>query len=223
MRILLVEDDTVLSAALSAALAEEHYAVDRAATGREAEEAVATNNYDLVVLDWTIPPPLGPELVVAWRRQGLSMPVLMLTGRIEITERIHGLDAGADDYLTKPFAVGELLARVRSLLRRAEKPLTSLAAGSLVMDRAGRQVLVGEQALRLTPKEFGVLEYLLAQRDRVVSRTTLEEHVWQGDLEPMSNTVEVIVSRLRKKLESAGVSGLIQTVPGAGYHLVDPS
>lgn len=219
MRILVVEDDTKLAAALAEALGGELYTVDLAGTGAEAEEWMAGNEYDLAVLDWSIPPPLGPELVAAWRKRGLSMPVLMLTGRGEVSDRIHGLDAGADDYLTKPFAIGELLARVRSLLRRGERPLAALEAGAMVMDRAGRRVAVAGRDVRLTPKEFAVLEYLLTHRDQVVSRGTIEEHVWQGDLEPMSNTLEVILSRLRKKLENAGASGLIQTVPGAGYRL----
>ncbi len=219
MRILLVEDDPDLAAALAEALAEDRYVVDRAASGAEADELATVNDYDLVVLDWSIPPPSGVDLLSAWRRRSLSFPVLMLTGRGSVEDRIHGLDAGADDYLTKPFALAELQARVRSLLRRGQRPLQALAAGDLEMDRAGRVVKVGEAPVHLTPKEFAVLEYLLAHRDRVVTRADLNEHVWEDSLGAMSNTLEVIVSRLRKKVDGGREGRLIHTIPGVGYRL----
>ncbi|HEX4956494.1 MAG TPA: response regulator transcription factor [Thermoanaerobaculia bacterium] len=219
MRILLVEDDPDLAAALAEALAEDCYVVDRAASGAEADELATVNEYDLVVLDWSIPPPSGVDLLSAWRQRALTFPVLMLTGRGSVEDRIHGLDAGADDYLTKPFALAELQARVRSLLRRGQRPLQSLAAGDLVMDRPGRQVRVAEAPIHLTPKEFAVLEYLLVHRDRVVSRADLSEHVWEDSLGAMSNTLEVIVSRLRKKVDGGREGRLLHTVPGVGYRL----
>jgi two-component system, OmpR family, response regulator len=219
MRILLVEDDPDLAAALAEALADEHYAVDTAASGEEAEGSVAMADYDLVVLDWSIPPPSGLELVARWRRRGLTLPVLMLTGRTGVEDRIEGLDAGADDYLTKPFALGEFLARVRSLLRRSERPLAHLTAADLVMDRAARRVSVAGREVHLTPREFGVLEYLLAHRDRVVRRTDLEEHVWPDGGEALSNSLEVIVSRLRKKIDGGGTGRLLHTMPSVGYLL----
>lgn len=219
MRILVVEDDADLAEALAAALAQEAYAVDHAATGTEADELAAVNDYDLVVLDWSIPPPTGVELLREWRARGLGMPVLMLTGRGDVADRIQGLDAGADDYLAKPFALGELQARVRSLLRRGQRPLQPMTAGDLVLDRAARRVIVGGEEVRLTPKELGILEYLLVHQNRVVSRGDLGEHVWQGGFEAMSNTLEVIISRLRRKIDGGREGRLLHTVPGAGYLL----
>ena len=219
MRILVVEDDPVLAAAVVEALADEHYAVDAAATGAAADEAVAAHDYDLVVLDWRIPPPSGLDLLRRWRGEGLAMPVLMLTGRGSVEDRVSGLDHGADDYLTKPFAVAELLARVRTLLRRRERVPQPLLAGDLAMDRAGRSVSVGGAPVRLTPREFGVLEYLLARRDQAVSRQELGEHVWDRSFEAMSNTVDVIVSRVRRKIDGDRPERLLHTVPGVGYLL----
>jgi DNA-binding response OmpR family regulator len=219
VRILLVEDDPDLASGLAEALVAECYTVDVAGSGGAADERVAGNEYDLVILDWSIPPPSGLELLALWRGAGLAMPVLMLTGRASVEDRIHGLDSGADDYLAKPFALGEFLARVRSLLRRRQLPIQQLVAGDLVMDRKARRVTVGERDLHLTPKEFGVLEYLLAHRDRVVSRGDLTEHVWEDGAEAMSNSLEVIVSRLRKKVDAPGSGRLLHTVPGVGYLL----
>ena len=219
MRILIVEDDIDLAGALVEELTAELYAVDHATSGTGAEERLAENDYDLIVLDWGIPPPAGPELLAAWRKRGVHTPVLMLTGHGSVEDRIRGLDSGADDYLTKPFALGELLARVRSLLRRRERTLGELAAADLVMDRAARRVTVAGEEVRLSPKEFGILEYLLAHRDRVVSRMVLEEHVWQEGSEGMSNSLEVLVSRLRKKVDGGAAGKLIHTIPGAGYLL----
>lgn len=219
MRILVVEDDPVLAAAVVEALEDEHYAVDAAATGPAADEAVAAHDYDLVVLDWRIPPPSGLDLLRRWRQAGLAMPVLMLTGRGSVEDRVSGLDVGADDYLTKPFAVAELLARVRTLLRRRERAPQPLLAGDLAMDRAARRVSVAGAAVRLTPREFGVLEYLLARRDQAVSRQELGEHVWDRTFEAMSNTVDVIVSRVRRKIDGGRRERLLHTVPGVGYLL----
>jgi DNA-binding response OmpR family regulator len=219
MRILLVEDDAPLAAAVSEALGDEHYAVDHASTGEGADELAATHDYDLIVLDWTLPPPSGVALLRRWRAAGMASPVLMLTARSDVADRVRGLDAGADDYLVKPFAVAELLARVRTLLRRRERQPAPVGAGDLVMDRAARRVAVAGRPVRLTPKEFGVLEYLLARRDQVVSRQELGEHVWDHTFEAMSNTLDVIVYRLRKKIDGSGELRLLHTVPGVGYLL----
>jgi len=219
MRILLVEDDEVLAAGLVEALEDEHYAVDHATGGAEADERAAVSDYDLVILDWRIPPPSGLELLARWREGGLTVPVLMLTGKGALEDRVGGLDAGADDYLTKPFAVAELLARVRSLLRRRERPLQPLVAGDLEMDRAARRVTLAGEPVRLTPKEFGVLEYLLAHHDRAVSRAELGEHVWDHAWDPASNTLDVIVYRIRKKIDGDRTERLLHTVPGVGYRL----
>jgi DNA-binding response OmpR family regulator len=219
MRILLVEDDEVLAEGLAEALADEHYAVDLARDGASADELAAVSDYDLVVLDWSIPAPTGLELLTDWRERGLDMPVLMLTGRHRLEDRVSGLDAGADDYLTKPFAIAELLARVRSLLRRRERPLHPVSAGDLELDLAGRRVTVAGEPVRLSPKEFGVLEYLLAHRDQAVSRQDLGEHVWDHAWDPMSNTLDVIVYRLRKKVDGDRPHRLLHTVPGVGYRI----
>jgi DNA-binding response OmpR family regulator len=219
VKILLVEDDSGLAEPLAEALGDEAYAVDRAASGAEADELVAIHDYDLVILDWGIPEPSGLELLRRWRQAQLAFPVLMLTGRGDLADRVSGLDGGADDYLTKPFALDELLARVRSLLRRRGKEVSTLAAGDLAMDRAAHTVTLAGAAVALSPKEFGVLEYLLAQADRAVSREELSEHVWDRNFDAASNTLDVIVYRVRKKIDGARADRLLHTVPGVGYLL----
>ena len=219
VKILLVEDDAGLAEPLAEALADEVYAVDRAATGAEADELAAVHDYDLVILDWGIPEPSGIELLRRWRAARLTFPVLMLTGRGGLSDRVSGLDGGADDYLTKPFALGELLARVRSLLRRRAKEVSALAAADLAMDRAARAVTLAGAPVALSPKEFGVLEYLLAHADRAVSREELSEHVWDRNFDAASNTLDVIVYRVRKKIDGARPDRLLHTVPGVGYLL----
>ena len=220
MRLLVVEDEEVLAEAVVEALRMEHYAVDLAVDGDSADELMAVNSYDLVVLDWTIPPPTGIELLEGWRDQGLDTAVLMLTGRDSIEDRVSGLDRGADDYLTKPFSLPELLARVRSLLRRREKTAQAeLAAGDLVMDRGTRGVRVAGQPIDLSPKEFAVLEYLLTRKDEVVTRSALIEHAWDDSFDAMSNVVDVVVHRLRKKIDGDCEERLLHTAKGAGYML----
>ena len=220
MRILVVEDEEALAEAVVEALEDECYAVDLARHGEAAEELMHVNTYDLVVLDWTIPPPTGIELLRAWRRSGDHTPILMLTGRTGVEDRVDGLDTGADDYLTKPFSLVELLARVRSLLRRREKPLqTSLEADDLAMDRASRAVTVAGRPLKLTPKEFALLEYLLCHKDEVVTRTQLTEHVWDDSFDSLSNVVDVTIYRLRKKVDGGRKRLLLHTVKGVGYVL----
>lgn len=220
MRLLVVEDEEALAEAVVEALRLEHYAVDLAADGSTADELMMVNDYDLVVLDWSIPPPTGIELLERWREQGSETPVLMLTGRTSIEDRVDGLDRGADDYLTKPFSLEELLARVRSLLRRREKELNmELSADDLVMDRAACVVKVDGAEVGLSPKEFTVLEYLLTRRDEVVSRTDLIEHAWDDAFDSMSNVVDVVVHRLRKKIDGDRELRLLHTVKGAGYLL----
>ncbi|HTQ81104.1 MAG TPA: response regulator transcription factor [Thermoanaerobaculia bacterium] len=220
MRILVVDDDQDLALTLADGLAAEAYAVDLAHDGPTADELASINPYDLVVLDWSIPPPSGIELLRAWRRQGMTMPVLMLTGRTEVADRVSGLDTGADDYLTKPFSFPELLARVRSLLRRRDRPLESeLRAGDLVMDRATRRVTVAGELLDLTRQQFALLEYLLRHKDEVVTRTDLADHVWDGSLDSFSNLVDVAVHRLRQKIDGDRDKRLLHTIKGAGYML----
>jgi DNA-binding response OmpR family regulator len=222
MRILVVEDEEVLADALAEGLRDESYAVDLAARGTEAEELMAVNAYDLVILDWTLPAPSGIELLGKWRREGNDPPVLMLTGRAGVADPVRGLDTGADDYLTKPFAFDELLARARSLLRRRARPLvSSLTAGDLEMDRSAHLVRVGGAPIDLAPKEFAVLEYLLTHKGKVVSRAELSEHVWDDSFDSMSNVVDVTVYRLRKKIDGDRGQKLMHTLKGVGYMLRD--
>lgn len=222
MRILVVEDEEVLADALVEGLRDESYAVDLARRGTEAEEQMAVNAYDLVILDWTIPAPSGIELLRRWRAAGNDTPVLMLTGRADLADRVGGLDTGADDYLTKPFAFDELLARSRSLLRRRARPLVaSLSAADVEMDRGAHTVRVAGEPIELSPKEFAVLEYLLARKGQVVSRTELAEHVWDDSFDAMSNVVDVILYRLRRKIDGDREEKLLQTLKGVGYRLRD--
>ncbi|HEY4597427.1 MAG TPA: response regulator transcription factor [Thermoanaerobaculia bacterium] len=220
MRILVVEDEEVLAQALVEVLERESYAVDHAPDGETAEELAAVNEYDLVVLDWTIPPPTGIELLRAWRRAGRGMPVLMLTARAAVDDRVDGLDTGADDFLAKPFSLAELLARVRSLLRRRAKPLqAALAAGDLTMDRAGRRVTVDGRDVELSSKELALLEYFLLHKDEVISRTELSEHVWDDSFDSLANVIDVTVHRLRKKIDGDRPDRLLHTLRGVGYVL----
>ncbi len=220
MRILVVEDEEVLAEVIHEVLADASYAVDMAGDGEMASELAAVNSYDLVILDWTIPPPTGIELLESWRGEGLTMPVLMLTGRSEVSDRIAGLDSGADDYLTKPFSLEELLARVRSLLRRRERPMVAtLAAGDLEMHRAAHRVTIAGDTVTLSPKEFALLEYLLMRQEEVVTRTELSEHVWDDSFDSFSNVVDVTVYRLRKKIDGDRPDRLLHTLKGVGYVL----
>ena len=220
MRILIVEDEAVLAQALVEALEDEYYAVDWARDGETASELVDVNNYDLVVLDWTIPPPTGIELLRAWRKAGKDTLVLMLTGRSAVGDKVSGLDTGADDFLTKPFSLLEFLARVRSLMRRREKVLkTVLQAGDLEMDRAARSVKVADCVLDLSPKEFSLLEYFLNKKDQVVTRSELSEHVWDDSFDSLGNVIDVTVHRLRKKIDGDRQEKLLHTLKGIGYVL----
>ena len=220
MRILVVEDEEVLAQALAEALEGEFYAVDLAPDGQTASELADVNEYDLIVLDWTIPPPTGIELLRSWRGQGKDTPVLMLTARSGIGDRVDGLDTGADDFLTKPFSLPEFLARVRSLMRRRSKPMrTTLSAGDLEMDRAARRVTVAETPLELSPKEFALLEYLLNRKDEVVTRAEISEHVWDDSFDSLGNVIDVTVHRLRKKIDGDNGAKLLHTLKGVGYVL----
>ena len=222
MRILIVEDEEELADAVSEALRDEAYAVDLAADGPAAEELMAVNTYDLAVLDWSIPPPTGRDLLARWRAAGRQLPIIMLTGRRAVADRVDGLDAGADDYLTKPFALTELLARVRTLLRRKEKPMATLRVADLELDRSARRVTVGGREVALTPKELAILEYLLTRKGETVSRSEISDHVWDDSFDAMSNVVDVTVYRLRKKVDGKGARRFIHTAKGAGYVVREP-
>lgn len=219
MRILIVEDEPELAEVLVAALESERYAVDLAASAGAADEMMAVNEYDAAILDWNLPDASGVELLSGWRRDQVQTPVLMLTARGSERDKVNGLDTGADDYLTKPFSLAELLARLRSLLRRRQKLLQVLQAGDLELDRTTRRVTVAGVEVALQAKEFGVLEYLLSRLDEPVSRTELTEHVWDESFDAMSNVVDTVIYRLRKKIDGGRRGRLLHTVRGVGYVL----
>jgi two-component system, OmpR family, response regulator len=219
MKVLVVEDNKKLARFLTRALVEEGYVVDCVAEGPTAVAQVERIAYDLVVLDWMIPEQDGLSVCRSLRARGSSPIILMLTARGEVAERIAGLDAGADDYMTKPFDLGEFLARVRALSRRGGGDLT-LRVGPLVVDRGAHQVLVDGQRLALTPREYALLSYLARKAGRVVPRTELMSKVWETGYDTGSNVVEAHVKNLRDKLGKWGT--LIRTIRGIGYQLETP-
>jgi two-component system OmpR family response regulator len=222
MRVLLVEDDERLSSSLERGLRGEGYAVDVAASGDEAIRQGAVYDYDVVILDVMLPGLDGVAVCRTLRDAGRWCPVLMLTARDGVADRIRGLDAGADDYLIKPFDFGELVARVRALLRRGtpQRPAV-LIAGDLRVDPATRSVTRAGRRIDLSAREFAVLEFLARRAGQVVSRGELLEHVWDRNYEGSTNIIDVYVGYLRRKLENPFGRPLIQTVRGAGY-VIEP-
>ena len=225
MRLLVVDDESDLAEAVARGLRRDGYAVDLAFNGSEALEKLAVNEYDLVCLDLTMPGIGGREVCRRIRTDPLPGPpprVLMLTARDSLEDRVAGLDDGADDYLVKPFAFPELLARVRSLLRRDGGTTTAvLTVADLELDSARHAVSRGARALELTAKEFALLRYFMAHAGEVLSQETLLEHVWDEYADPFTNTVRVTVGTLRRKLAVDDESQLIETVVGRGYRLKD--
>lgn len=220
MRILVVEDDRKAARFLKQGLEEEGHLVDVAADGEEGAQFGHVNPYDLIVLDILLPKKNGLELSRELRREGVETPILMLTGRDSTEDIVRGLDAGADDYLTKPFAFDELVARVRALARRHAPGIAgALRYQDLEMDRLQRVVARGGRPLDLSPREFRLLEYFLLHPEELVSRTLLLQKVWNMSFDPETNVVDAHVSNLRRKLEEGGRHRLIQTVRGAGYIL----
>ena len=220
MRILLVEDDRKGARILSSGLEEEGFTVDLAADGSEAEAALGTVDYDLVILDWLLPGKQGIEVCRDLRRRDASTPVLMLTALDAVEDRIEGLDTGADDYLTKPYAFWELLARIRALLRRsknARRPLLEVA--DLTLDPVTHEVTRGGRVIDLTEKEYDILNALARHAGRVMTKTELTGLLWGEDLENVSNLLEVHISHLRKKIDGGAPLPLIRTVRGHGYCL----
>lgn len=219
MRILVVEDEPTLAAQLAEGVREAGYAVDVAHNGLDAHFMGDTEPFDAVVLDLGLPQMDGLTVLKKWRAAGRVMPVLILTARDNWHEKVAGIDAGADDYLTKPFHMEELLARLRALIRRAGGHASAeLACGPLTLDTRSNRVTVEGRTLMLTSHEYRVLAYLMHHQGEVVSRTDLVEHIYAQDFDRDSNTVEVFIGRLRKKLPP----GLIETVRGMGYRLVSP-
>jgi DNA-binding response OmpR family regulator len=222
MRLLVVEDDRALAAVLRRMLVDEGYAVDVVGTAADADEAVNVNDYALVVLDLGLPDGDGAELCRDWRESGITSHIMMLTARDGRRERIGGLDSGADDYVTKPFDAQEFAARVRALLRRprAERR-PSLAVADLVVDPVTRSVMRGGVQVALTAREFSLLRVLMVRFPDVVERGDLMEQVWDAHYDGMSNTLEVHVAALRRKLDLPDRGSPIETVRGVGYRMVD--
>jgi two-component system copper resistance phosphate regulon response regulator CusR len=220
MRILVVEDEQVAAKVLAKGLREHAYAVDVAANGPAALALAGINDYDLIVLDILMPGIDGLEVCRRLREDGVSVPILMLTARGEPDERVEGLDAGADDYLAKPYHFPELVARIRALLRRGPALASSvLRVEDLVVDTRARRVQRGGQPIQLTTKEYALLEFMVRRRGEVVSRADIAEHVWDDSFDPMSNLIEVYVQRLRRKIDDAHSVKLLWTRRGAGYLL----
>lgn len=220
MRILVVEDDPKAARFIRQGLEEEGHAVDVATDGEEGAQFGLLNPYELIVLDIQLPRKDGLEVSRELRREGVETPILMLTGRDTTQDVVRGLDAGADDYLTKPFAFDELLARVRALTRRRVTGVTGvLRYDDLELDRLHGVATLGGRSLDLSPREFRLLEYFLLHPEELVSRTMLLQKVWNMSFDPETNVVEAHMSNLRRKLEDGGRPRLIQTVRGAGYML----
>jgi two-component system OmpR family response regulator len=219
LRLLVVEDDKDLNRQLVTALSDAGYAVDTAFDGEEGHFLGDTEPYDAVVLDLGLPKKDGLSVLEQWRRDERKMPVLILTARERWSDKVAGMDAGADDYVAKPFHIEEVLARVRALVRRAAGHASNeLECGPVRVDTKSGRVTVDGNPVKLTSHEYKVLEYLMHHRDRVVSRTELIEHLYDQDFDRDSNTIEVFVGRLRKKVSS----DLIETVRGLGYRIVEP-
>jgi two-component system copper resistance phosphate regulon response regulator CusR len=220
MRVLVVEDEVEIADLLARALGETAWACDVVGTGAAALEALAATAYDLVVLDLGLPDMDGLAVCRTWRNRGGRTPMLALTARTALADRVTGLDAGVDDYLPKPFAIEELLARLRALLRRPPAaPSPQLHVADLQLDPATRSVRRGARSLRMSAREYALLEYLLRNPDRVLSRGQILEHVWDDNFDPVANAVDVLVGRVRRKVEADGGSPLIHTIRGAGYML----
>jgi two-component system copper resistance phosphate regulon response regulator CusR len=220
MRVLLVEDDARIARFVAKGLREQSYAVDVSADGDEALYEAEINSYDIVLLDVMIPGKDGFEVCRELRKSGKRMPILMLTAKDAVEDRIQGLDHGADDYLTKPFEFRELLARMRALLRRTgELRPPQIKVGDLVLDTAGQSVSRRGRQIPMTAKEYALAEFLARNAGRVVGRAEIAEHVWDEAFDPFSNLIEVYVNRLRRKIDAGEAKPLLQTRRGAGYLL----
>ena len=221
MRALLVEDDAIIAEFVARGLREAGFAVDRESDGESGLHAALRQEYDVAIVDVMLPKRDGLSLIDEVRRRNVTTPVLILSARRAVDDRVRGLQAGGDDYLTKPFAFAELLARVQALLRRSTRsPLaTALSLEDLELDLLSRRVTRGGRALDLRPREFALLEYLMRNAGRVVSKTMILSHVWESQFDPQTNVVDVLVSRLRDKIDRPFERKLLHTVRGVGYVL----
>ncbi len=220
MRVLVVEDDAPIRNFLVRGLMEEGFAVDQAADGEEARFKAADPAYDLIVLDLMLPKVSGLTILQELRGQGRTVPVLVLTARDAVSDRIRGLDSGADDYLIKPFAFDELLARIRALLRRSQRGYDpSLRVGPLTLDRLTRVVEVNGARVELSAREYALLEYFMQHPGEVLSRTRIYEHVWNEQMDALSNVIDVHIKDIRRKLARKGATDVLTTIRGVGYRL----
>jgi DNA-binding response OmpR family regulator len=220
MRILLVEDEVKVGSFIRRALEEDSYAVDLCTNGEKAIELARASAYDLVILDIMLPGASGLEILRQLRKERMRTPVLILTARTGVDEKVKGLDSGADDYLTKPFAIEELLARVRALLRRGSGDAAGvLQVDDLVLNPVSHEVTRGGQRIELTAKEYALLEYFMRNADRVLTRAMIAEHVWNLDFDTFTNVIDVYVNYLRNKVDRGRSRRLIHTVRGSGYVL----
>jgi DNA-binding response OmpR family regulator len=223
MRVLLVEDDDRLASSVANQLRQAGFAVDVVARGLDALRETAISPYDAIVLDLQLPDADGVEICRRLRERGTPVRIIMATARDGVADRITGLDTGADDYLVKPYSVQELIARLRALLRRPEAALpTVYRVGDLELDTATRVAKRADRSIELTTKEFMVLEYMMRNAGRVLTREQISEHAWDANYDPFSNVIDVYVARLRRKVDQPGESQLIETVRGAGYRLAEP-
>lgn len=220
MRILVIEDEAKVGSFIRRALEEESYAVDLCADGSSGLELARDNNYDLIILNVMLPGMSGLQILEILRKEKLKTPVLIVTARAQVDQRVRGLDAGADDYLTKPFAIEELLARARALLRRASGEGTGvLQIEDLMLNPATREVTRGGQRIELTSKEYALLEYFMRNTGRVLTRPMIAEHVWNLDFDTFTNVIDVYVNYLRNKIDRGHERKLIHTIRGSGYVL----
>jgi heavy metal response regulator len=220
MRVLVVEDERRLASIIKRGLIEEGYVVDAVYDGEEAQYMAETTSYDLIVLDIMLPKKDGIAVCKDLRAKKINTPILMLTARDSVEDKVKGLDSGADDYMIKPFAFSELLARIRALLRRESLSKTpKIQVGDLVMDTLTREVWRGKRKIDLTTKEYSILEYFMSHPNMVITRTMIEENAWDYEYDSMSNIIDVYIRRLRRKVDEEGEDSLIQTIRGAGYRL----
>jgi two-component system, OmpR family, response regulator len=222
MKILVIDDDPLIIEFVKRGLSEDGYTVDSALTGSDGLLCARIGSYDAVILDVGLPDASGFDIARDMRREGDATPILMLTARTGTDNLVQGLDSGADDYLTKPFDLRELRARLRALTRRGGATRTEdITIGALTLDRVNHEVRVSNQPLRLTPKEYRLLEYFVLSEGKVVSRTELLEKVWEMNFDPQSNIVDVHVARLRRKLSRFPAAPQLETVRGFGFRLAD--
>ncbi|MCZ6634350.1 MAG: response regulator transcription factor [bacterium] len=222
MRLLLIEDDAKVASFLDKGLSENGYAVEVRQDGRSGLHAFETNPFDLVIVDWMLPEMDGVAVCKAIRERSSRVPILFLTVKDAVADKVTGFDAGADDYVTKPFSFLELLVRIRALLRRGDTAVETFQVDDLEMNISERTVYRGGEAIDLSNREFSILEYFLRNKNRLITRAVLTDHVWNIDFDRGSNVVDVYINYLRKKLDCGSRRPLIHTVRGAGYTLKDP-